>query len=361
MPASSALLASNAGGPIAWKPRVYDPKIASVRTRCLNPLRELRDRGYSVELFDPRRSHRYRAVVYSKLYDDATFREARALQDRGVTIVLDLCDNHFHYPADPPLQQRLTQQLRRMMLLADRWVASTEAMAQVMISEASEPRPLHVIGDAVETENASARLDFDKALAYLRLRRMRRWLTRAAAEGRTGLVWFGVHGGTAAASGMTDLLKIRRLLEDLHREHPIALTVISNSSGKYREAIRPWNVPTHYVEWHPSTFSTALRSHRLAVIPVTCNPFTRCKSNNRLVTALHAGLAVVADSIPSYREFADVCSLDDWELGLRRYLSNPAVRQRDVEAGREIIEQRWTLPRIAEQWRQLFDALSTDV
>jgi hypothetical protein len=73
--------------------------------------------------------------------------------------------------------------------------------------------------------------------------------------------------------------------------------------------------------------------------------------------SLYAGLAVVADSIPSYQPFAGACYLDDWQRGLESYLSNPELRRHDVEIGRWIVAREWTLNHIADQWQEFFDRL----
>src|SRR3989442_207018 len=142
---------------VGWKTRVESPRVASVRLRCLNPLSELRDQGYPVEAFDRRRMDRYAAVVYSKLYDDASCEEALRLKRLGVSVAFDLCDNHFHgVRADRSAEAR-RQRLIRMMTAADHLVASTEALADVMRKELDAARPITVIGDAVETHIAVPR------------------------------------------------------------------------------------------------------------------------------------------------------------------------------------------------------------
>jgi hypothetical protein len=193
----------------------------------------------------------------------------------------------------------------------------------------------------------------------------RRWLARrrlgalserlAAASTSSRLVWFGSHGGPSGDHGMGDLETLRPLVESLHGEHPLSLTVISNSAEKFGRLVRPWRLPTHYLEWSPVTFLPALRLHEIAVIPIRDNPFTRCKTNNRLATALAAGLATVASGIPSYLPFASACALDDWSGGLRRYIFDPESRRRAVVAGQDVIRRDWTLPVIADQWRRYFD------
>lgn len=340
---------------IGWKPKFYDPTVASVRIRCLNPLSELRARGLPIELFDRTRASTYCVVVYSKLYDDATFREAMELKANGTIIIFDLCDNHFYNPHSwrPLLKAR--EQLLRMMTLADYVVTSTETLAEIVRSVKPDLQSIVVIGDAVETEIPCEFTPWWQRWWHARhLARLHAAIKAEQAEGRTSLVWFGIHGGPNAPYGMMDLLSIRLCLERLNREFPLSLTVISNSWHKYRKVIRGWEIRMRYLPWSANTFLSALHAHQIAVIPISSNPFTRCKTNNRLVTALQAGLAVVADAIPSYEEFRPVTRLDSWESGLREYISKPDLRMRDVSVAQSMINQKWTLPRIADQWQLFF-------
>jgi len=154
---------------------------------------------------------------------------------------------------------------------------------------------------------------------------------------------------------MGDLETLRPLLETLHREHGVSLTVISNSAAKFARLIRPWSMPTYYLDWSAETFSDALRLHAIALIPIRENPFTRCKTNNRLVTALAVGVAVVATGIPSYRPFEEFCALDDWSGGLRRYILDSDARHRAVTGGQRLLQREWTLATIADRWQHYFD------
>jgi len=307
-----------------------------------------------VELFDPGCSADYSVVVYSKVYDQAVQVEARHLRATGTRIVLDLCDNHFYNPRHLAILRNAATQLRRMLDETDELVASTDAMAQVLRDEVGDAKPITVIGDAVETTIEGVRTArWERWWARRRLRALARWLGTDSKT--TRLVWFGSHGGPSGDHGMGDLEILRSPLEQLHQEHPVSLTVISNSAAKFDRLMRPWKVPTRYLEWSADTFLDALRLHSIALIPVRENPFTRCKTNNRLVTAFAAGLAVVASGIPSYRPFEACCVLDDWLTGLRGYIFDPAARQRAVAAGQTLVQCEWTLPRIADRWQAYFD------
>jgi hypothetical protein len=339
---------------VGWRPSSDDPRVASVRIRCLNPLGQLRRQGYPVELYKSGRRGSYATVIFSKVYDEAAQAEAEKLRAAGAWVVLDLCDNHFHDAVAAEVVRTASAKLRRMLGLADELVASTEAMAEVLREETGGRTPVTVIGDAVETAIEGVRTaPWHRWQARRRLRALSKWLAAASTSSR--LVWFGSHGGPSGDHGMSDLGTLRPLLESLHGEHPLRLTVISNSPEKFDRLVRPWRLPTHYLEWSPTTFLSALRLHEIAVIPIRENPFTRCKTNNRLTTALAAGLATVATGIPSYLPFASACTLDDWSGGLRRYIFDPESRRRAVAAGQDVIRRDWTLPVIADQWRRYFD------
>jgi hypothetical protein len=360
---------------IAWQPHSVNPIMAGVRYRCLNPLRHLRARRYPVELFEPAHAERYSAVVIQALCcradparphttGDALIETVRGLQRRGVSILVDECDNHFHNPKGDPSWAATAARIGELFGLADHLVASTDAIAEVMRANADAAKPVTVIGDGAETSQDVHHeprlrrwLSWQRKLAWLRQQRLLRAIRAEKAAGVTQLVWFGNHGTSYAHGGMLDLLKVRALVESLHARQALSLTVISNSEQKYRETIEPWKVPTRYVDWDRVTFLGTLREHHIALIPIEVDAFTRCKSNNRVALALHEGLAVVADAIPSYEVFRGAAALDDWERGLAAYVGSPTLRAEHVRAGQAEIQRHWTTERIASRWAQLFDSL----
>ncbi len=341
---------------IGWIPVSSNPQVASCRIRCLNPVRELRRHGLDVAIAAP--GTRYGVVVVSKKYDEEALARAAQLRRDGTRVVFDLCDNHFHFPEPTPELRANAERLRTALRMADAVVVSTEAMKDVARSETGVESAA-VIGDAVEESYPDLVYSLrERWSARLALRALRQWLERNRAQGMTPLVWFGAAAGPFGPGGMGDLLNLREALEAMHHGgHRVCLTVSSNSRDLYGRLIPDWRLPTHYLDWNGLTFNAALALHAVALIPITPTPFTRCKSGNRVATALWNGLAVVADPIPSYLEFAGTLSLGDWGAGLKRYAAEPASREQDVAKGRELVARRHSIAAIAGQWAAFFESL----
>ncbi|HEX8234183.1 MAG TPA: hypothetical protein VF559_12665 [Caulobacteraceae bacterium] len=317
---------------IGWKGAGSDRAVASLRYRVEAPVEALRARGQPVELFDAANAEAYDTVVFAKAYGDAERELARAVKARGGRVVFDLCDNHFHNPYALPRYVRAREQLLDMLALADVVTCTTPALAEVIRAEAPEaPEPV-VIGDLVEAlPPASPSLEPFEGLR---------------------LLWFGSHGSPNAPSGMADLLLIERQLAALGARTPLQLVVCSNDRGKYERLIAPLKLDSRYVDWKLESFPGVLASADAVVIPVSPNPFTACKSHNRLTLALHAGVPVIADAIDSYREFGPWCTLDDWNGGFERLLAATDEERRRAEASRPHLESRWSMAALAPQWER---------
>jgi len=342
---------------IRWWPHTLDPRVASYRLRCVHVIEQLRLLGVDAGVLA--RGEVPHVLVLSKRYDPRSLEQAVNMRARsGTRLVLDICDNHFYAQSDESVWRVRAENLRHAVRSVDLLVASTPALADVAMNEVNHAGRAVVIGDASEIPTAYSRMSMTAhPYAHLRLATLRQSLHRASIPEGRRLVWFGHHGSGNADSGMDALGKIRQLLECEAREAPLSLTVISNNRSKFEAVAAPWRLATFYLPWHRATFSLAMHLHDIAVIPIHRNPFTDCKTNNRVTSAVLHGLAVAADSIPSYAPFAECAVLDDWDRGLRTLMEDVSLRNRQVERGREIIAAEWTLTRIAGLWRDALVAI----
>lgn len=317
---------------VGWKAAVRDRKIASLRYRVEAPVRALQALGHQVEMFEPERAGDYDTIVFSKTYSPADRALAAAVRKRGGKVVFDLCDNHFYNPHDLPRYHEIREEILEMLALAHAVVCATHTLAEVVRAEApSAPLPM-VIGDAVE------KIVLPDEPAFAPLPQVRR------------LLWYGSHGSPNASAGMVDLLRIADLLEDLNRREGVELVVCSNDREKYERKIAPLDLPSRYVDWSLDGFPAVLAAVDAVVIPINKNPFTACKTHNRLSLALYAGVPVVADSIESYRDFAPYCTLDDWEGGLNRLFEDVDAQRARALASRGHSDRCWSLDTIALKW-----------
>ncbi|MBI5882777.1 MAG: hypothetical protein HZB91_06705 [Elusimicrobia bacterium] len=326
--------------PTLWHRLFGNRDIAGVRYRCLLPLAELRKRGFPVEPYRGSNRGRYKAVLFSKTYGPKDQELARDLRSRGRGVLLDICDNHFYNPEALPVYRRARRELLGMIQLTDRIICSTPVLAQTVAAEAGLEMPPAVVADPVDPSLRRASSAPSSA-------------DDAPRTGRPRLLWFGMHGAANAPCGMEDLLRISESLERLRRRWEFELVVASNDYWKFRRLLSGPGFPVSYVPWRMRTFPDILASAWAVLIPITPNPFTLCKSNNRLATALFASIPVVADGIPSYRELADFSCLDDWEGGLNAVFQQRPLVLAKAAKGREYLLGRYLPCHIADAWEKV--------
>jgi len=292
-------------------------------------------------------------VIFLKAYSEKDIALAQELKARGKIVIFDLCDNHFLMG-----EERL-QRLKKMFQLADHWVTSTPALAEIIHENIGNAgRPIHVIEDAVEKSVITPAFDVSgRARARWQMAALMRFLGSRKGRDSTHLVWFGNYKGSYKDSGLPHVGKLQPLLERIHARHRLSLTVISNSRSTFDQVFKDWALPVFYMDWNPFNFYQAMRQHAIAVIPIDVNEFTKVKTNNRVVLSLYLGLGVISDSIPSYEEFSECTFMDNWENGLHQYITHPGLIADHIQAGRTIITEKYILPVIADKWDALFHAV----
>lgn len=334
----------------AWWSHTRRASVASYRLRCLQVIAALRTRGIGAGLYQKGRAPS--VLVLSKRYDPPSLEHAQQLRVRhGTRLVLDLCDNHFYSQSDDALWVARAESLRQAVRAVDMVVCGSSYLEAVVRKEAGQAVLTTVIGDAAEPPFTPSRLQgWRHPVAEVQLRGLQAHLHSLPVVRERRLVWFGNHGSAYAEGGMNDLERIQSALLRAHQDGPISLTIISNNAAKYKSLTRSWTFPHHYLGWHLTTFSRALMQHSVALIPVEHNPFTLCKTSNRVITSSLHGLAVAADSLPSYQEFDGCVVLDDWDAGFRELLSDQQRQEKNTALARQKIQGHWTLEQIADQW-----------
>ena len=335
--------------PICWHAESFDPTIASVRLRVLQPMHALGERGYRVEQLRVVPAD-CAAIIFSKSDSPEALSIAETAVRQGHPIIYDICDNIFEKPsADEPDRLR-KERVKALMRLASVVTCTTPSLAQLLTHVVPEiATKIEILPDALE----EAQL-FSQAPSFLEraaLWQLRRFLRRH--QGALHLVWFGKC--KKGLAGIEHLKPVVDLIERLAPVRPVTLTVISNRRLLYRRNSAGWHIPKFYMAWSLATFDRALRMHHAAVIPVAENAYTIGKTVNRPATALMAGLGVIADSIPAYEELRPFIFLDDWEDGLSHYGQCPPEGDQRIAAAQDHLRRTYSPEVIADRWVDVLD------
>lgn len=325
---------------IAWKP-VGHINTPSSRLRCFLPCQYLRNRGWSCELFNPKNIDRYQLVVFQKTYDEENIALAKSLKSRGVKTVFDLCDNLFVYP-DTTDSQR-AKLLNKMIDVVDVVSVSTPEVEKLIQSKKTR-----VIDDAIDEPQINSLINFCFE---------RKDYFNNSAEKQFKVVWYGSAGLENPPYGLVDLPRVLPFLEQLHSKLPVSLTVISSSETLFKKYVNGVSFPVKYYNWKKTIFQYLFKQHDVCIIPININPFTICKSNNRLILSLLLGVPVIADKIPSYEEFREFMLFSDWQNSLYTYATNQELRDRHITQAKEYISRKYNKDRVISQWSSLFQTL----
>jgi hypothetical protein len=346
---------------IRWVPFSMNQNVASLRLRCVLPAKWLASHGHAVEISRRPNAEGADVVVFSKCYDEVARSSAERFRSSGSKVLLDLCDNHFFSDVEGATFHERKANLISMIGTCDAVVTASEQLASVVRAEVANAPAIFCVPDPLEDLNElAAAAPFRDWMHWPRWLKWKASILARRKEGAVGLVWFGNHGVNYSKNGgMTDLLRLRDIIESMGRSHRVYLSVVSNSRQRFLEVTRGWRVDTFYLPWSSRFFAPALRLNDISVIPIDQNPFTCSKTANRLALSLSEGLAVVADSIPSYEPYSDVTRLNCWEQGLSDYIGRADLRLRDAELGRERVRRDFSMERIGMAWQRVLQQVSS--
>ena len=366
---------------ILWK--VSGPRLgwASVRIRTLLPALALARAGCHVTVTDSRPSDAHLSacdiVVINKSFTEDDVATAEAARARGISVVFDLCDNIFapNYGSGLGREAQVFAEIARLCQLI---TTTGSAMTAILEREVPSTLPIRVVPDGVETLEDIKRLisilrsGHAPDLPTLRLvlkdvacrerhidkpARLRLWFDAIAkgdgwlSRNRKTVLWFGAPGRTGDKNGLASLRLAKPYLEAVNADVPIQLLTVSCSRKLFHAYTADFGIPSVYRDWSLLGIYDWLAAADLAIIPNAKDAASIVKSANRAVLSLANGNPVVADAVPAMAEFADCTVLDDWDAGLRRYLTDDAARAADLAAARVKIERDYSLDAIGNRWR----------
>ena len=155
--------------------------------------------------------------------------------------------------------------------------------------------------------------------------------------------------------GLIDLTDTIPTLNTLAEKRAIALTVISNDEQLAHTVLKPARFETKYEPWTLDGHEALIANHDACIIPISNNPFTVCKSPNRVILSLWLGVPVVADLIPSYQPFNDCIGAGNWVENLTELAENPKLSGQQVALGRKTVQADFNADSIATRWLNILN------
>jgi hypothetical protein len=282
----------------------------------------------------------YRVVVFQKAYTPNDLDIADHLRGLGIRTLFDLCDNHLFVPPNRPEFRDRSDRLRCMIDRVDAVSVATPELGKII------DRPSRVIDDALD----DVPVDWWSSVRAVG----RRWWGRRPLR----LIWFGNAGEMSPPFGMIDLARLQPVLEAAHARLPLSLTVISNSAEAFERLFAGARFPIYYHEWVTARFVRLIRRHHVCLIPVNVNPYTVCKTVNRLALTLLLGVPAIADWIPSYDELRDWAFFGNWDESLATLGADPTSGRRQVREAQAYLRMKYTPERVVRQWSDVLRPLA---
>jgi SAM-dependent methyltransferase len=310
---------------------------ASVRYRMISPVAQLARRGHRMGInripqdfsgpLDPAKVAAD-TVVFCKSLSPANVPFANALQAKGKSIILDLCDNYFDHPI---VGDKYRDHTIAMCRLATRVVASTPRLAALI--HASTGVEATVISDPVEGPRGAP--CFEPKFPRIKV------------------LWFGHQ------SNWESLVSLLPSLAELAKTWPMELAVVTKPIDSVTEGVAAANreyapaLKTELRTWSTAEVWASLKACDIVVIPSLQSEFNDAKSPNRIAEALWAGRCVVAHPLPAYLPFAPfACVQDDIVAGIRFALENSAEMLERITRGQLHVISHHSPFVIASAWEQ---------
>ncbi|HSN24155.1 MAG TPA: hypothetical protein VLS45_08325 [Methylomicrobium sp.] len=251
---------------------------------------------------------------------------------QGQNVIYDICDHPFND------NDKLDK-----CIMASRVVTSTETLRDEILSLTNrDPEHVVTIQDALDPV-AVQPISIDRSQPI--------GLPKSADfSAPIRFLWYGNWGNADKPNfGMKCLLPIIDQLNAF--EDRASLTVVSNSGWLWDSIWPKFTIRAQYIEWGYSTFSSIATLHTHCIIPLEIDEYTKCKSHNRVTTAQHLGLDVIASPVPNYLLFLNRFMEDGWTEGKLPFFK---MDKAEIERRHAAIQ----LPVIAAKWAALISEVS---
>jgi glycosyltransferase involved in cell wall biosynthesis len=347
---------------VLWKVSRLDLTWPSVRVRAMTPALLLRQKGIDVAVTAQRPTENElrnrNVVVISKSFSDDDLWLAARTKQLGKKLVIDLCDDVFGESRDAANAAAFNGQAAQ----ADIVTTTGNVLRDIIAKQIGGDDRIVIVPDHAETlpltrDLVAAFPSHGKERARVfgagPLRKAWRRLTgreRALTPGRKTVVWFGMAGLPGEGTGVDALAAIAPQLNTVNNEIPLQLLIVTTAHGRTVRAAAAFDFPWAFRDWGLLSVHEHVASADVCVIPNPQTSYASAKSPNRALLALSAGTPVVATSSPAYALLNGAIMVDDWQGGLRRYLTDPTAAANDLAAASRTIEREFSAALICDRW-----------
>jgi hypothetical protein len=175
------------------------------------------------------------------------------------------------------------------------------------------------------------------------------------------IIWFGNAGTPYGDFGLPNLRIVFPALRAVAQDVPLKLVCVSNDRAKFDEVTAGAGLECEFIPWSRDECMRQIEAADVFVAPNSLDRFSIVKSANRLVLSLSLGTPVVATSTPAAEALRPFVIFDDWEGGIRTYLTDSERVRTDVAAGRKFVSENFTAQRLAQNWAELLERAQTPI
>lgn len=329
------------------KTAIYSP-VPSVRLRCLMPAHRLTEmhpdwqinvvnlgeiKPSDFELLDSAD-----VAIFGKVFfDHQPLYEY--LSSQRIPIVMDLCDDIYHFAHLSEAYQLITQYHSKTVVSCAALEAEYRQHGGAIKggNDSIEPN-VSQISDCVEGERCQPRVE------------------SFAAKTDLNCLWYGIPHNLNFL--IYDLPNFKKLSH--YKIHIKILTSIDEEVEQWLESAKKQYSPGitfEVLKWDFDLQFEALQQCDVVLVPSAENQVFRVKTANRVITALWAGKPCVAYPLPSYQQFQPYIPIHKSTAeGILELIATPTKQvNQNIEAAQQLIADQYSLQHIAECWESVIN------
>ena len=138
-----------------WKVKSENLTVASLRYRCLLPVKYLASQGYQSIIYSNKDEIQFyltpTAIIFVKSFSNHDFKLAQKAKDKNIPIILDLCDNIFADGYAETSKNKPADNFIRMVQIASVIITTGVSLKSIIEDQLTLSVPIHIIPDANET------------------------------------------------------------------------------------------------------------------------------------------------------------------------------------------------------------------